>query len=84
VRFVHTNMAKNKMQPHTVNAQAGMQHSAESWGERLPTLPKRYYSLLLSDATLRITGFEAMGPRCLFGVLCGWAWASVGMNRASH
>ena len=33
VRFVHTNMANDKLRPHAVNAQAGMQHSAVSWGE---------------------------------------------------
>lgn len=32
VRFVHTNMAKNKRQPYAVNAMAGHQTSAESWG----------------------------------------------------
>lgn len=32
VHFVHTNMAKNSRQPYGVNYQAGMQHSAESWG----------------------------------------------------
>lgn len=32
VNFVHTNMNKNRRQPYAVNAKAGMQHSAESWG----------------------------------------------------
>lgn len=32
VRFVHTNMAKNKRQPYAVSPKAGMQHSAASWG----------------------------------------------------
>ncbi|ORE03696.1 hypothetical protein BCV72DRAFT_232706 [Rhizopus microsporus var. microsporus] len=32
VNFVHTNMAKNKRQPHSVSAKAGEQTSAESWG----------------------------------------------------
>lgn len=32
VRFVHTNMAKNKRQPYAVSAQAGHQTSAQSWG----------------------------------------------------
>jgi len=32
VHFVHTNMAKNKRQPYAVKFEAGMQHSAESWG----------------------------------------------------
>ncbi|KAJ3212957.1 hypothetical protein HK099_007626 [Clydaea vesicula] len=32
VRFVHTNMAKNKRQPYSVNVEAGHQTSAESWG----------------------------------------------------
>lgn len=32
VHFVHTLMAKNRRQPYAVNDQAGMQHSAESWG----------------------------------------------------
>ncbi|KAI9481679.1 MAG: ribosomal protein L4 domain-containing protein [Benjaminiella poitrasii] len=32
VRFVHTNMAKNKRQPYAVSSKAGEQTSAESWG----------------------------------------------------
>jgi len=32
VRFVHTNMSKNNRQPYAVNAMAGHQTSAESWG----------------------------------------------------
>lgn len=32
VRFVHTNMAKNKRQPYAVAPEAGHQTSAESWG----------------------------------------------------
>ncbi|KAI9280674.1 ribosomal protein L4 domain-containing protein [Sporodiniella umbellata] len=32
VNFVHTNMAKNKRQPHSVSSKAGEQTSAESWG----------------------------------------------------
>jgi large subunit ribosomal protein L4e len=32
VSFVHTNMAKNRRQPYCVYSEAGMQHSAESWG----------------------------------------------------
>jgi len=32
VRFVHTNMAKNSRQAYAVASNAGMQHSAESWG----------------------------------------------------
>jgi large subunit ribosomal protein L4e len=32
VTFVHTNMAKNRRQPYAVKYEAGMQHSAESWG----------------------------------------------------
>jgi large subunit ribosomal protein L4e len=32
VRFVHTNMAKNKSQPYAVYHQAGHQTSAQSWG----------------------------------------------------
>lgn len=32
VQFVHTNMAKNKRQPHAVSRMAGHQTSAESWG----------------------------------------------------
>eukprot|EP00614_Pseudopedinella_elastica_P027772 CAMPEP_0172616686 /NCGR_PEP_ID=MMETSP1068-20121228/66716_1 /TAXON_ID=35684 /ORGANISM="Pseudopedinella elastica, Strain CCMP716" /LENGTH=388 /DNA_ID=CAMNT_0013422199 /DNA_START=38 /DNA_END=1204 /DNA_ORIENTATION=+ len=32
VRFVHTNMAKNKRQPYAVSPAAGMQCSASSWG----------------------------------------------------
>lgn len=33
VRFVHTNMAKNKRQPYAVAPEAGMQTSAQSWGK---------------------------------------------------
>lgn len=33
VRFVHTNMAKNKRQPYAVAPEAGHQTSAESWGK---------------------------------------------------
>jgi large subunit ribosomal protein L4e len=32
VNFVHTNMAKNRRQGHAVDYNAGMKHSAESWG----------------------------------------------------
>ena len=32
VQFVHSNLAKNTRQAHGVNPQAGMKHSAESWG----------------------------------------------------
>jgi large subunit ribosomal protein L4e len=32
VQFVHTNLNKNRRQPHGVNTKAGMKHSAESWG----------------------------------------------------
>jgi large subunit ribosomal protein L4e len=32
VRFVHTNMAKNRRQAYAVSEKAGHQHSAESWG----------------------------------------------------
>ena len=32
VRFVHTNMAKNKRQAYAVSERAGHQTSAESWG----------------------------------------------------
>jgi len=32
VHFVHTNMAKNKRQAYAVKFEAGMQHSAVSWG----------------------------------------------------
>ena len=32
VHFVHTNIAKNARQPYAVSDEAGMQHSAESWG----------------------------------------------------
>jgi large subunit ribosomal protein L4e len=32
VQIVHTALAKNKRQAYAVNTQAGMQHSAESWG----------------------------------------------------
>jgi large subunit ribosomal protein L4e len=32
VRFVYTNVAKNRRQPHSVSSNAGEQTSAESWG----------------------------------------------------
>ena len=32
VNFVHTNVAKNKRQAYAVKNDAGMEHSAESWG----------------------------------------------------
>jgi len=32
VQFVHTNMRKNSRQPYAVKFEAGMGHSAESWG----------------------------------------------------
>uniref|UniRef100_A0A0A9X9C7 Large ribosomal subunit protein uL4 n=1 Tax=Lygus hesperus TaxID=30085 RepID=A0A0A9X9C7_LYGHE len=32
VHFVHTNMSKNRRQPYAVSPEAGMQHSAKSWG----------------------------------------------------
>lgn len=44
VRTVHTNMAKNHRQAYSVNKDAGMQSSAESWGtgravSRIPRVP---------------------------------------------
>lgn len=44
IRFVHTNMNKNRRQAHGVAANAGYQTSAESWGtgravSRLPRVP---------------------------------------------
>jgi len=44
VQAVHTNMAKNKLQPHAVSRHAGEQTSAESWGTgravaRIPRVP---------------------------------------------
>lgn len=44
VQFVHTNLAKNHRQPYAVNAKAGHQTSAESWGtgravSRIPRVP---------------------------------------------
>ncbi|KYK70175.1 ribosomal protein RPL4 [Toxoplasma gondii TgCatPRC2] len=44
VRFVHTNMAKNRRQPYGVAPNAGYQTSAESWGtgravSRIPRVP---------------------------------------------
>lgn len=32
VQHVHDNLAKNSRQPHGVDRDAGMRHSAESWG----------------------------------------------------
>jgi large subunit ribosomal protein L4e len=32
VHFVHSNMAKNRRQAHSVYYKAGKEHSAESWG----------------------------------------------------
>lgn len=32
VQFVHSNIAKNRIQAHGVWYKAGMEHSAESWG----------------------------------------------------
>jgi large subunit ribosomal protein L4e len=32
VQFVHANLSKNTRQAHGVNVDAGMKHSAESWG----------------------------------------------------
>lgn len=32
VHYVHTNMSKNRRQPYAVSPEAGMQHSAKSWG----------------------------------------------------
>lgn len=40
VRFVHTNMAKNKSQPYAVYHQAGHQTSAQSWGKESLSLPQ--------------------------------------------
>jgi len=44
VHFVHTNISKNDRQPYAVNAIAGMQSAAESWGtgravSRIPRVP---------------------------------------------
>ena len=44
VRFVHTNMAKNKRQPYAVSVKAGHQTSAESWGtgRAVARIPRGY------------------------------------------
>ncbi|CAA6653725.1 unnamed protein product [Spirodela intermedia] len=36
VRFVHSNISKNKRQPYAVSKRAGHQTSAESWGRDVP------------------------------------------------
>eukprot|EP00972_Heterocapsa_arctica_P076330 11261161-Heterocapsa_arctica.AAC.1 len=44
VRYVHTNMSKNKRQAHAVGAKVGYETAAESWGTgravaRIPRVP---------------------------------------------
>lgn len=56
VHRVHTNMSKNKRQPYAVNAKAGMQQSAISWGYR----PRR----VAYPPYLR-WWYPPLGPGCL-------------------
>ncbi|CAD8120258.1 unnamed protein product [Paramecium sonneborni] len=63
VSFVHTNIAKNRRQAHAVNPQAGMQHSAESWGtgRAVARIPR------VSGSGTHRSGQAAFGNQCRKG-----------------
>lgn len=79
VKFVHTNMAKNKRQAYSVSERAGHQTSAESWGTgravaRIPRVSgggtHRAGQVHVSDTFLQEGGMERkfwrvvwLGPR---------------------
>ena len=65
VQFVHYNLAKNTRQAHGVDPQAGMKHSAESWGtgRAVARIPR------VSGSGSARTGQAAFGNMCRKGRL---------------
>lgn len=63
VQFVHTNMNKNRRQAHGVNVDAGMKHSAESWGtgRAVARIPR------VSGSGTHRSGQAAFGNMCRKG-----------------
>lgn len=63
VQFVHDNLAKNVRQAHGVDPQAGMKHSAESWGtgRAVARIPR------VSGSGTHRTGQGAFGNMCRKG-----------------
>eukprot|EP00461_Guttulinopsis_vulgaris_P003293 UN03294 len=63
VNVVHTNMAKNRRQPYAVKYEAGMQHSAASWGvgRALSRIPR------VSGGGTSRSGQGAFGNMCRKG-----------------
>jgi large subunit ribosomal protein L4e len=63
VHFVHSNMAKNRRQAHSVFYQAGKQHSAESWGtgRAVARIPR------ISGSGTHRSGQAAFGNMCRKG-----------------
>ena len=63
VNFVHTNIAKNRRQGHAVNYNAGMKHSAASWGtgRAVARIPR------VSGSGTSRNGQAAFGNQCRKG-----------------
>lgn len=63
VQFVHSNIAKNRIQAHGVFYKAGMQHSAESWGtgRAVARIPR------ISGSGTHRSGQGAFGNMCRKG-----------------
>eukprot|EP00708_Paratrimastix_pyriformis_P003766 GAFH01002562.1.p2 GENE.GAFH01002562.1~~GAFH01002562.1.p2 ORF type:complete len:350 (+),score=127.08 GAFH01002562.1:33-1082(+) len=63
VHFVHTNLAKNHRQAYAVSENAGMQHSAESWGtgRAVARIPR------ISGGGTHRSGQGAFGNQCRGG-----------------
>jgi len=63
VHFVHSNMAKNRRQAHSVFYKAGKQHSAESWGtgRAVARIPR------ISGSGTHRSGQAAFGNMCRKG-----------------
>lgn len=86
VSFVHTNMAKNRRQAHSVFYQAGKQHSAESWGtgRAVARIPR------ISGSGTHRSGQAAFGNMCrkghMFAPLKVWRkWhRKINLNQKRH
>jgi large subunit ribosomal protein L4e len=86
VHFVHTNMAKNRRQAHSVFYKAGKQHSAESWGtgRAVARIPR------ISGSGTHRSGQAAFGNMCrkghMFAPLKVWRkWhRKINLNQKRH
>lgn len=66
VNAIHSAVAKNRRQPYAVNPDAGMQHSAESWGtgRAVARIPR------VSGGGTHRAGQAAFGNMCRKGRMC--------------